>query len=74
MVLELSPESATGSIGAMIGGAPYLMAPLEEALRAADVVPMYAYSERVSKESASADGTVVKTNIFKHVGFVVCDA
>lgn len=55
---------------AMIGGAPYLMAPLERALRRAGVEPMYAFSERVSVDVHNPDGTVTKTNQFKHVGFI----
>ena len=33
---------------AMIGGAPYLMAPLHEALEAVGIVPVYAFSKRES--------------------------
>lgn len=55
---------------AMIGGAPYLMAPLEAELKKLGIEPVYAFSERVSEETVQADGTVVKTNVFKHVGFV----
>ena len=55
---------------AMIGGAPYLMAPLEAALIARGIAPLYAFSERVSEEEALADGTVRKVNVFRHVGFV----
>lgn len=55
---------------AMIGGAPYLMAPLEEALREAGVAPLYAFSERISEEVQQPDGTVRKVNKFRHLGFV----
>lgn len=55
---------------AMIGGAPYLMAPLEKALADHGVRPVYAFSQRVSVEAQQPDGTVLKTNVFKHVGFV----
>lgn len=55
---------------AMIGGAPYLMAPLENALKEAGIRPLYAFSERESVEKTMPDGTVRKINIFKHLGFV----
>jgi len=54
----------------MIGGAPFLMGALEEALTGAWLTPVYAFSVRESAENMSADGCVVKTNVFRHVGFV----
>lgn len=55
---------------AMIGGAPYLMAHLEQALRDVDCTPMYALSDRVSAEQVQPDGSVRKVNVFRHVGFL----
>ena len=55
---------------AMIGGAPYFMRPLEEALKARGIRPLYSFSERKSVEKRNPDGTVVKTNVFEHVGWV----
>lgn len=55
---------------AMIGGATFFMAPLAKALIEQGVTPLYAFSERVSVEVAGADGTVTKTNVFRHIGFV----
>jgi hypothetical protein len=55
---------------AMIGGAPYLMAPLETALRLWGIRPLYAFSQRESVEEIAADGTVKKTAFFQHKGFV----
>jgi hypothetical protein len=55
---------------AMIGGAPFFMAPLERALRNAGIEPVYAFSTRESVEQAEPDGTVRKTNVFRHAGFV----
>ena len=49
----------------MIGGAPWLMAPLENELKDAGITPHYAFSKRVSVEK---DGK--KISIFKHLGFV----
>ena len=55
---------------AMIGGAPFLMAPREAALRSRGIEPVYAFSRRESVESIKPDGSVIKTNVFRHVGFV----
>ena len=55
---------------AMIGGAPYLMGPLEEALAQVGVAPVYAFSVRESVEQIQADGSVRKLNVFRHAGFV----
>lgn len=55
---------------AMIGGAPYLMAPLERALHAVGIEPLYAFSVRESVELTQPDGSVRKVNIFRHAGFV----
>ena len=55
---------------AMIGGAPYLMPELEKSLRRVGITPLYSFSERVSEEVHQADGSVTKTNVFKHIGFV----
>ncbi len=55
---------------AMIGGAPYLMYALEYALLNHAIEPVYAYSRRESIEQHQLDGSVRKTNIFRHAGFV----
>lgn len=56
---------------AMIGGAPYMMALLEQALWARGIVPLYAYSERRSVEKTDPiTGEVTKTAVFVHLGFV----
>ena len=55
---------------AMIGGAPFLMGDLEFQLQLQKIVPLFAFSERVSEETTAPDGTVTKVNVFKHVGFV----
>ena len=54
---------------AMIGGALWLMAPLSFYLKAAGISPVFAFSKRESVEKV-IDGKTVKTNVFKHVGFV----
>ena len=55
---------------ALIGGAPYLMAPLEIELRKRGVEPLYAFSVRETKEERLPDGTVKKISSFKHAGFI----
>jgi hypothetical protein len=54
----------------LIGGAPYLMKPLIEELKELGVIPVFSYTDRVSVETMQPDGSVVKTNVFKHIGFV----
>ncbi len=55
---------------AMIAGAPYLMGPLENSLRMLGIHPLFAFSVRESIERTEKDGSVTKTNVFRHVGFV----
>ena len=54
----------------LIGGAPYLMSSLEDELLSDDIIPVYAFSKRESVETVMPDGTVVKKNVFKHLGFI----
>lgn len=60
-----------GATKAMIGGAPFLMSALEEALIYRGIVPLYAFSRRDVVESVQEDGSVKKTAVFKHLGFVL---
>lgn len=59
-----------GCEAAMIGGAPFFMAPLEAALMAAGLKPLYAFSTREAVEEIQPDGSVKKTAVFKHAGWV----
>lgn len=55
----------------MIGGAPFFMAPLERALRARGIKPLYAFSKReASVDTHRPDGSVGKNQVFRHIGFV----
>lgn len=54
----------------MLGGAPFLMAPLEKAMRSVGLTPVYAFSKRVSSEICQPDGSVMKTSKFVFEGFV----
>jgi len=55
---------------AMIGGAPFFMSVLEDALRRMGIIPLYAFSKREVVEKTLPSGEVVKTQVFKHLGFV----
>lgn len=59
-----------GATHAMIGGAPFLMSQLEAALKAKGVQPLYSFTQRVTEEQVQSDGTIKKTSVFKHEGFV----
>lgn len=62
-----------GASYAIVGGAPYFMAMLEKELFRLNIVPLYSFSERISKE-VEENGTVKKINVFKHTGFIEADA
>lgn len=55
---------------AMIGGAPWMMRALEDALANVGVQPVYAFSVRESVEQTQPDGSVRKINVFRHSGWV----
>lgn len=55
---------------AMIGGAPFLMGAIERACEYTPMRPVYAFSVRESVEEVMADGSVRKTAVFRHGGFV----
>lgn len=56
---------------ALIGGAPWLMAALEQELLLVGILPVYSFSTRESVEEIQADGTVIKRAVFRHQGFVL---
>lgn len=58
---------------AMVGGAPFFQMAVNVACLNHNVLPLAAYSERVSVESVQADGSIAKQNIFKHKGFIPCN-
>lgn len=56
---------------AVIGGAPYFMGPLEQALRRVGVTPLYAFTERVAVEVTDPiTGEVTKTSKFNFAGWI----
>jgi len=65
---ELAAEE--GATSAMIGGAPFLMAPLAQHLKQSHITPFFAFSRREVVEGEGVNGEVVKTSVFRHAGFV----
>lgn len=65
-IADLVPEFEAS---ALIGGALYFMPYLIKALKENGVVPYYSFTKRDTIEKI-VNGTVIKTAIFKHVGFV----
>lgn len=55
---------------AMIGGAGYLLPALERHLRGYGIEPLQAFTRREVVEVAGADGAVIKTAVFRHIGWV----
>ena len=54
----------------MVGGASYFMEPLCVTLREWDITPVFAFSRRESVEETLPDGSVRKSQVFQHLGFV----
>ena len=54
----------------MIGGALWLMGPLTRKLKAERYIPLFSFSMRESVEEELPDGSVKKTSVFKHQGFI----
>lgn len=69
-VVKMVSEVAEDGSLVMIGGAPFFMGSLEAALKNAGFRPVYAFSERKSIGVVKDDGSVVKTAVFVHKGFV----
>jgi len=55
---------------AMLGGPPYLTSVLEFMLSHMGIEPVYSFTQRVSAEQKQADGSVTKTSVFRHLGWV----
>lgn len=74
LTFESNGDNAPPAV--MIGGAPWMMCHLVQALRSAGVVQcLAAFSKRESIERTDpATGAVTKTAVFRHLGFVECGA
>jgi len=70
LVDYITIDEETKFNAAMIGGAPFFMSVLENALRRMGIIPLYAFSKREVVEKTLPSGKVVKTQVFKHLGFV----
>ena len=62
--------ASSGYNRVLIGGAPYLMAPLEAELIKRGILPLYAFSVREVIEETLPNGEVKKVSKFRHAGFV----
>ena len=58
-----------GADQAMIGGAPWLMSDLEQALQRAGIKPLYSFSRRIVQEERVGNA-IKKITYFQHQGFV----
>jgi hypothetical protein len=54
----------------MIGGAPYFMPVLQRVLKEEGCEVLYAFARRESVDTVSPDGSIHKTSVFRHAGFV----
>lgn len=68
LVAEMASKASAKA--AMIGGAPFFMSALENALVSRNIRPLYAFSRRESVEVKGEDGSVSKRSVFVHLGFV----
>lgn len=59
-----------GTEEVMIGGAPFLMAVLQNQLHYKGLVAVFSFSVRVSTEETLPNGEVRKVNTFRHAGWV----
>ena len=60
----------SGKNAVLVGGAPWFMSALENALKERGIKVLYAFSKRESVEEMQVDGSVKKSMIFKHLGFL----
>lgn len=70
IMATISPPDQATPTQCMIGGAPWMMSELERALRGQSINPVYSFSRRESVEMTLPDGTVEKTMVFRHAGWV----
>jgi hypothetical protein rm378p002 len=55
---------------AMVGGVAYFVPTLENELRAVGIKPIHSFTQRVSEDRVMEDGTIQKSSVFKHAGWV----
>lgn len=66
----LAQMARDGFDSVMIGGAPFFMPVLQAALQEREIKVLYAFSVRESRDEKLPDGSVKKTQVFRHAGFV----
>jgi hypothetical protein len=67
--LATKADNAPGSV--MIGGAPWMMGPLAYELREqVGCRCLFAFSKREAVETTGPDGSVKKSSIFRHAGWI----
>ena len=69
-IAALAASIAAPGSRCMIGGAPFFMEPLAQALRDQGLQPVYAFSVRESVDQPQPDGSVRKVAVFRHGGFI----
>ncbi|MDR0408683.1 MAG: hypothetical protein LBH45_07205 [Campylobacteraceae bacterium] len=69
-IARLAKKSNIAAHAAMIGGAPFFMSFLENALKQTGIQPLYAFTPREVIKTHNENGTVIKQVVFKHKGFI----
>jgi len=69
-IATIAASIAAPGTRCMIGGAPFFMEPLAQALRYQALQPVYAFSVRESVDQPQPDGSVRKVAVFRHGGFI----
>jgi len=65
-------EATEGSVIVQLGGSPmflYIAGATINGCMNRNAI-LFAHSERVSVDNVQADGTIIKTSVFKHLGFI----
>lgn len=73
-IAYLAAQYADHNDAVMIGGAPFLMFPLINCLREERFEVFFAFSRREVREVTEEPGSVKKTSVFRHLGFVKAGA
>jgi hypothetical protein len=67
---DLEQGAGVAKFDVMVGGAPWFMAPLCNELIRYGFNPVFSFTERQSVDLPQGDGSVKKTAVFNHVGFI----
>ena len=69
-IIALLPDNLTRGTKVMVGGAPFFMGTIECMCACHDLIPVHAFSKRVSWEERMPNGIVEKRSSFVHEGFI----